>query len=197
MRSILRRDSLKLLFESIFLLIFATGVSCPLAGCGGDTDLTSKAQNPSKPPFSLSVVSGRRDRSITISKKEAPEFYVVLTNISQESQPVWEYWNSWGFQAISFELSTADGKKFVLTTKDRDFSYNFPSTFIVEPGEHQVFAIRFDDSWAVEPALPKVNEMPVALKAIYSVSANPDTARFHVWTGRVDSHSYNLKLLQY
>ena len=121
----------------------------------------------------------------------------MLTNISQESQPVWEYWNSWGFQTISFELSTADGKKFVLTTKDRTFSYNFPSRFIVEPGEHQVFAIRFDDSWAVEPALPKVNEMPVALKAIYCVSANPDTAKFHVWTGRVDSHSYNLTLLQY
>lgn len=132
-----------------------------------------------------------------MSKKGAREFYVVLTNISQEPQPVWEYWNSWGFRAISFELSTADGKKFVLTKKDRTFDYNFPSIFIVEPSEHQVFAVRFDDSWAVEPALPKTDEMPVELKAIYSVSANPDTAKFHVWTGRVDSLSYNFTLSQY
>jgi len=132
-----------------------------------------------------------------MSKRRAREFYVVLTNISQEPQPVWEYWNSWGFQAISFELTTADGKKFAVTTKDRTFSYNFPSTFVVEPNEHQVFAIRFDDSWAVEPALPTADEMPITLKAIYCVSANPDTAKFHVWTGRADSHSYNFTLFQY
>jgi hypothetical protein len=132
-----------------------------------------------------------------MSKKGAREFYVVLTNISKEPQPVWEYWNGWGFQAVFFELTTGDGKRFVLTAKDRAFDSNFPSTFIVEPSEHQVFAIRFDDSWGVEPALPKTDEMPVALKAIYGVSANPDTAKFHVWAGRVDSHSYNFTLFQY
>ncbi len=132
-----------------------------------------------------------------MSKKGAREFYVVLTNISQQPQPVWEYWNSWGFQVISFELTTTDGKKFVLTTKDRTFDYNFPSTFIVDPGEHQVFPIRFDDSWAVEPVLPAKDETPITLKAVYSVAANPDSAKFHVWTGRVDSHAYNFTLFQY
>ena len=181
---------------SAFKLTLAATTLCGLAGCGGQTHLSPNVQNPPASPFSLSIVSGRRD-GITMSKKGAREFYVVLTNISEQPQPVWEYWNSWGFQVISFELTTADGKKFVLTAKYRDFDLNFPSTFVVDPGEHQVFPIRFDDSWAVEPALPLKDEMPIPLKAIYSVSANPDSAKFHVWTGRIDSHAYNFTLSQY
>lgn len=179
-----------------FILAVATTIPYALAGCAGQTHSTSKSQDIPTVPFSLSIVSARRD-GITISKKGAREFYVVLTNISQQPQPVWEYWNSWGFQVISFELTTSDGKKFVLTPKYRNFDLNFPSTFIVEPGEHQVFPIRFDDSWAAEPALPFKDEMPITLKAIYSVSANPDSAKFRVWTGRVESHAYNFTLSQY
>ena len=190
------RGGSRLLLVFAFILTLSATITYALAGCGGQTHLTFKSQSVPTSPFSLSIVSARRD-GITMSKKRAREFYVVLTNISQQPQPVWEYWNSWGFQVISFELTTSDGKKFVLTTRDHNFDYNFPSTFIVDPGEHQVFPIRFDDSWAVEPALPVKDEMPITLKAVYSVGSNPDSAKFHVWTGRVDSHAYNFTLFQY
>lgn len=196
MRRISLRSCLTFLLVSVLvLIIIASSIGLSVAGCGGGASVT-QAQNLAQAPFSLSIVSGRRD-GITMAKNGARAFYVVLTNISHEPQPVWEYWNSWGFQAISFELTTSDGKKFVLRTKDRDFDKNFPSTFVVDPGEHQVFPILFDDSWAVEPALAVKHEMLITLKAIYSVGANPDSAKFHVWTGRVDSHAYSFTLLQY
>jgi hypothetical protein len=121
-------------------------------------------------------------------------FYVVLTNVSSERRAVWEYWNSWGYQTISFELTTVDGKKFLVSKRQEEFTRNFPSTFLVEPGEHQVYAIRLDQWWETHPTLPKTDEMPITLKAAYKVSATPEAAQYKVWTGRVESRAYNFKL---
>ena len=132
-----------------------------------------------------------------MSKRDAWEFYVVLTNASKQPQPVFEYWNSWGFRAISFELTTADGKQFTLTAKNHDFDMNFPSRHVVDPGEYQVFPIHFDQTWQVQPALPSTDEMPITLKAIYSINPTAEATRFGVWTGRVESHSYILTLFRY
>jgi len=124
----------------------------------------------------------------------AHEFYVVLTNISKTPQPVFEYWNEWGYQAISLELTTADAKRFVVTAKERDYDKNFPSTFVVAPYEHQVFPIRLDESWQVQPDVTVVDGMPITLKAAYQVKPTRESTREHVWTGRVESHSYSLSL---
>ncbi len=156
----------------------------------------SAGQDASTPPFSVSIVSGRRD-GITMAKHGAREFYVVLTNVTNGPRPVWEYWNSWGFQTVSFELTTADGKQFVLSKKDKDFDVNFPSFFIVEPGEHQVFAIGLDESWEAQPTLPTKAEMPITLRAVYEVASSREASKYNVWTGRIESHSYKLSLLQY
>ena len=132
-----------------------------------------------------------------MAKNKPREFYVVLTNVSKGPQSIWEYWNSWGYQAISFELTTADGKKFVLSKKQEEFTANFPSTFIVEPGEHQVYPIRLDEWWETHPALPKRDEMPITLKAVYEVTPTPEATEYKVWTGRLESHSYNFSLRQW
>jgi hypothetical protein len=99
-----------------------------------------------KAPFTLSIVpstSSTDARDITIAENQPQEFYVVLTNVSMESQPVWEYWNSWGYQNLSFEFTMSDGKKIVVSKRLKDFDKNFPSTFLILPGEHQVYPISF------------------------------------------------------
>jgi len=153
-----------------------------------------------KVPFSLSIVptnSSGEVGSITMAQSKARDFYVVLTNVSKDPQPVWESWNSWGYQNISFELMTTEGRKFVLTTRQQDFTRNFPSTFLIQPGEHLVYAIRLDKWWEVRPTLPKSDEMPITLKAIYDVSPTPEAAQYKVWIGRVESRSYKLTLRQW
>ena len=77
--------------------------------------------------------------------------------------------NSWGYQTISFELTTANGKKFMVSRGPEEFTKNYPSTFTIQPGEHQVYAIHLDKWWATSPALPKTDEMPITLKAVYQV----------------------------
>ena len=175
-----------------------------LTACNTRKAATSLRVEPgvSKPPLSISVVpaSSRGEgfgSSISMAREKASDFYVVLTNTSSEQQAAWEYWNSWGYQTISFELTTADGKKFLVSRREEDFTMNFPSTFLIEPGEHQVYAIRFDKRWDTQPSLPKTDEESISLKAIYEVRPTPEAARYKVWTGRLESHTYRLELRQW
>jgi hypothetical protein len=158
-------------------------------------DPVANAQEPSSSPFSVSIVPGIG--GLTMAKNKPHEFYVVITNVSGGPQSIWQYWNSWGYQAISFELTTADGKKFVLSKKQEGFTINFPSTFVVEPGEHQVYPIKLDEWWETHPALPKTDEMPITLKVVYEVSTTPEASQYKVWTGRLESHSYSFSLRQW
>ena len=103
---------------------------------------------------------------------------------------------SWGYQAISFELTTADGKKHVVSKRQQVFTINFPSTVVIEPGEHQVYVIHFDEWWEIHPPIPKRDEMSITLKAIYEVSPTPESAQYKVWTGRLESHDYKFLLRQ-
>ncbi|HEV3219751.1 MAG TPA: hypothetical protein VGZ48_08265 [Candidatus Acidoferrales bacterium] len=153
-----------------------------------------------KSPFSISIVPTRSDGNvgeITLANKMSRDFYVVLTNKSQNTQSVWEVSNSWGYQAISFELTSSEGKTYVVSKKLEDFTMNAPSTFLVEAGEHQVFAIRLDKDWETRPVLPKRDEMPITLKAVYEATQSPEASQYKVWTGRVESHSYNITLRQW
>ena len=174
-----------------------------VTACNSQQGTASSKASPSveKIPFSLSVVpQGSHEEpfgsSIEMAHNKPREFFVVLTNVSPEPQPIWEYWNSWGYQNVSFELTTADGKKFVVSRKQEKFTRNFPSTFLIGPGEHQVYAIRLDEWWETHPSLPKIDETPLTLKAIYEVSPTTEAAQFHVWTGHLESRSYKLTLRQ-
>jgi hypothetical protein len=187
----------KVFLTLCFVLVFITA-------CNTQKEAASTKAEPSvqKFPLSLSVVpeTSRGERfgsTIDMAHDKPGEFYVVLTNVSAEPQAVWEYWNSWGFQTVSFELTTAGGKKFLVSRRPEIFTVNFPSTFLIEPGEHQVYAIRLDGRWDPHPSLPKTDETAITLKAIYEVPPTPEAAQYKVWTGRLESRTYNFKLRQW
>ena len=131
-----------------------------------------------------------------MSLQKPDEFYVVLTNISDKPQPIWESWNSWGYQTISFEFILGDDQRFLVSKRPQEFTKNFPSIFIVPPGDHYVYLIRLDGEWNIT-GIPKSTEMPVVLKAIYAVSTTSEASQYNVWIGRVESPSYELTLRQW
>ena len=132
-----------------------------------------------------------------MARDKARDFYVVLTNVSGESQPVWEVRNSRGYHAISFVITTADGKKFVVSRAQEEFTKNAPTTFLVAPDEHQVFAIKLDKWWESHPSLPKADDLRISLKAVYEVTPTPEASQQKVWTGRLESRTYDLTLRQW
>ena len=113
-----------------------------IAACNTQKEAASPKAEPSvqKSPLFLSVVPETSHgepfgSTIEMAHGKPRDFFVVLTNVSAERQAVWEYWNSWGYQTVSFELTTEDGKKFVVSRRQEEFTRNFPSTFLIERGE--------------------------------------------------------------
>jgi hypothetical protein len=173
------------------------------AFCNGQKVHYFKAEHgvgASPSPFSLAVVPSRSFGDggfISMSHNRPEDFYVVLTNLSGETQPLWELWNSWGYQTISFEFTTINGKTFFLSRGPEDFTVNGPTTFSVQPGEHQVFAVHLDKWWVSNAPFPKAGEMPVTVKAVYRVSPTPEATEHKVWAGEIESRAYHFTLRQW
>ena len=152
-------------------------------------------------PFTLAIVpsSSRADmRVISTAKKQPHVFYVVLTNVSEQPQPTWETWNSWGFWTISFEFIMPDGKHITVTkNRNEDFTKNGPGTFLIPPGESQVYPIRLDAEWDNRPTFADAGDTPVTIKAIYKVATTAESTKYKVWTGRIASANYKVILIHW
>ena len=121
-------------------------------------------------------------------------FYVILTNTSNQAQPTFEEWNSWGYQAVSFQVQLPDGTNIVVSKKQQGFTKNTPGTFVVPAGEQRVYAVNLNDEWTASRELPVADAEPIAvtLKATYAITPTPEAAKYHVWTGRAESAPYQL-----
>jgi hypothetical protein len=193
--------------QSFFTLIIALSSIVGFAsGCDRRTHSEPSISQGQLPvpalPFLLSIAADRAGITMAHSTPrdfELPrrDFYVVLTNVSNQAQTVWEDWNSWGYQAISFELTAADGRKYVLSVRQRGFDKNYPSALVIQPAEHVVYPIHLDEFWDSRPSLPKTAELAITLKAIYEITPTPESGEYKVWTGRVESHPYNFTLRQW
>ena len=132
-----------------------------------------------------------------MARTESRPFYVVLTNVSKEPQSVWNWWNSWGYYAITFEMTSDNQKKFVFSKRPTGFTRNTPTTFLVQPSEQPVYAIHLNDVWQVQPALPKADTTHVKVKAVFEIPPSAESAKYGVWTGRVESKVYDFSLRQW
>jgi hypothetical protein len=91
------------------------------------------------------------DKVVLSSDNLTPDFYVVLTNLSNHPWKVWESWNSWGWWNLSFDVTRADGRKFRLRKGGGSWSWNGPDTFLVRSGMSFVMPVRFDERWTGFP----------------------------------------------
>jgi hypothetical protein len=179
------------------LLLCLTGCRSVPAPSNANSNLTATPAQ--ETPFTLSIVptsSTSDSRVITIASQNPLEFYVVLTNISNEPQSVWETRNSWGSRTISFEFTFGNNPPILVARGPEGFTKNNPSTFLIPPGEHEVYPVRLDKWWDVS-SIPKSTEAPVSVTAVYEVPVTPEAATYHVWTGRVESRNYNVTLKQW
>jgi hypothetical protein len=157
-------------------------------------------------PFSLEIVPAQRSIEfsvITTGNNSNQPFYVILTNLTDKVQNVFETWNSWGYQTLSFVMTLPGGKKTTLTVKEHGFTMNFPSTFSIPPKGHFVFPVIFDKEWVGFPDFGKPGHTQVKLKAIYTVKPYeedkppkgwPKHEPLNVWVGSVASEELSVDL---
>jgi len=148
-------------------------------------------------PFAVSIVPEDRDANgarIRWTKSNKRNFYVVLSNVTANPQPVFEDWNSWGYQSISFDLVWAGGKTAKVKLKPQNFTRNAPSTYTLLPKGHQVFLITFNEEWEGKPNF-KEAWAKVKLKAIYEIRATKESKEIGVWVGRIESEQIDVTIV--
>jgi hypothetical protein len=162
--------------------------------------LSAAALRAEDAPFSLSIVPLFRSKdsaTIRVGDGQKSPFHVVLTNRTKTGHFVFERSNSWGFDAISFDMILPDGSKTRLAMRMQVFTVNAPSTYWIPPGGSQVYPIAFDRDWSGLPEIPRSEALPVRLKAIYQIKDSPEARKQGVWMGSVESAEISAKLVRW
>jgi hypothetical protein len=161
----------------LLLVLFATGKSFA-EGNGSD-------------PITVRIVptrwSEKGERMILLSPA-TQDFHVVLTNVAKEPVRLWREWCSWGYFTLRFEMTEQNGKKVSITKQPIGWNKNYPDWTVIPPGEHMVFAVKFDAStWQNVPLLEAENPQIIRLKAIFEIPEEVEAKERKIWTGRVAS----------
>ena len=115
-------------------------------------------------------------------------FHVLVTNKSSEPLKIWEDWNSWGYFAVSFEMSDNSGASWVVKKRaDAIFTRNFPS-FVTVPGNTHVVDVYLGDGkvWEGVP-LKRGQSQTVLVRAVFEIPETNESKQYGVWTGRIES----------
>ena len=140
--------------------------------------------------ISIAVPIHTNDRTIYFGDKTKPHFPVIVTNTSTEPVRFWQEWCSWGYNALSFELTDKDGKTWIARKVGRQiWRRNFPDCWTLLPKESLVIDVFFADTeiWEGFPLDREGHPHYYTMRVICSVQAEEDSRKLGVWTGRIVS----------
>jgi len=140
--------------------------------------------------IAVPVLAPGTERS-TVAFDRNSRFAVILSNTSKEPQRIPTEWNSWGYEALSFEITDKTGRKSVARRVAMDFQKNTLNWWVLQPQESVVLDVFFADpqKWEGFPHLRRYGESAtVTLRAVFEFNLNvrkplPEG----LWTGRVVS----------
>jgi hypothetical protein len=160
--------------------------------------LTAAAPTVGATGISVSIAIPTRDGARRIAVGTAkPHLHVLVRNIVDTAQRIWDETFSLGYYALFFEIVGDDGAISTIRKKVREFTRNIPSSWTLEPGESFVFDVYLGDRslWEGVP-LPGPSCKTVRLRAVYEVTPDAESQRLRVWTGRVASKTEPVKVCQ-
>jgi hypothetical protein len=169
--------SLKKLFEvgTICLLALATGVT-----------LMAKTASSAEQSLKLSVAIPESNGERSIVLDEGWHFHVILANASNKGVRIWKDSNSWGYAALSFELTDGSGKRSRLQKKEQDWRKNTPSFWDLASGESLVYDVYLSNGeW--DGLAADMTGHTASMRAVLTIEEDEKSGEFGVWTGRVES----------
>jgi hypothetical protein len=138
--------------------------------------------------ISIAIPPGANgERAISYAK---PKFQVQVTNKSDREQRIWRDSNSWGYYALSFELTEADGKVTRIQKVRQGFTKNAPVYFTLPPNESRMLEVNFADTntWSPVPfPRPGGDSVTYTMRAIFEIGETEQSKKLNVWTGRIVS----------
>jgi len=134
--------------------------------------------------------SSNRDSDLRlVTEIRGERIEVVISLASGDPVRLWEPQNSWGWGAISIELRAdgGDSSHFV-ERRERDWTKNGPTYFVLAPGEMRDFPVRLDDGWwHLGYDFSSVIGRPFQVRAWWRTPPTPEAAELGVWVGTLVS----------
>ena len=145
--------------------------------------------------ISIAVPIHHDQRTIYFDHTSKAHFPVVITNISTEPVKFWREWCSWGYFALSFEITDEHGKTWAAskynskTGKPIYWNRNFPDFWTIQPKESLVIDVLFADTeiWGGFPLNPEGHPHFFTMRVICAVRSEEHSKKLGVWTGQIMS----------
>ena len=175
-----------------FLALLLVGLALPVFSAITNSELSASIAVPYA-PNRLAAFGRRSDTNDTrvLCRSWEKNFHVVLRNISDKPRNIWQGDNSWGYYALSFELTDESGKSWVAKKFLTGFDQNGPMFWTLRPNEALVIDVCFTDDqksdWQKWNGSP--HNQTVSMRAIFDVKEDRLSEKYSVWTGRVVSES--------
>ena len=161
-----------------------------------------------KSPFKITLVIPEKKIFLPIPGTKPflnrePDFHVLLQDISDKPQYIWdEHWSP-GYRNLSFEM-IMDNKRISIEKPEVSWRRNTPYTVIIEPGEYKIFNVYVSSyTWN----FPKPEGVPkpkiVKLKAIYRNESRNEHFLFssdiakgkNIWAGQTESDPLDVTVM--
>ena len=140
--------------------------------------------NPSQWELSIAVPVSNHERSISLTP--ARHFHVLLRNTSASTQKIWKDNNSWGYSALNFELTDANGKTITLRKNPSSWRKNVPNYWSIAGGETLVLDVYLTNGdW---PQLPMNDAAHTyTIRALFELTDDEKAKELGIWVGKLTS----------
>ncbi|HEY0065016.1 MAG TPA: hypothetical protein VGC21_23055 [Telluria sp.] len=125
---------------------------------------------------------------------QGAQLVLTIVNSSDQALRLWEWHNSWGWDALSFELVRDDVPPVTISHKPREWTKNGPDYFDVAPHQSSELSVDLHDGWwgpagADQDQLAQAGwrDQAVRLRARLQILPTPESDRLGTFTGTVYS----------
>jgi hypothetical protein len=108
-----------------------------------------------------------------------------VQNPSRTEARIWATGNTWGDDALSFEV-VADKRSAIVRKKAQRYTRNVPSSVALAPGaQHEIPFDLGDGTWDLDVAQDLLVHAHSQLRAIYDSGDSPEVQAQGVWRGQL------------
>lgn len=136
------------------------------------------------PPRSSQVLMA----SLTLRIAHPPAGSVIVLNHSSTDACIWNIGNTWGDDALSFEVTAAGQNTIVSIARKRlqRYTRNVPSSVVIAPGtQHEIPFDLGDGTWDLDVAQKLLLHPDSQIRAIYDSGDSPEVHSQGVWRGQL------------
>ncbi|SRR5216684_614920 len=126
--------------------------------------------------------------ALTLRTARPPAGSVIVQNHSSTDARIWDTGNTWGDDALSFEVTAAGQNAIVSIAKNRlqRYTRNVPASVVIAPGtQYEIPFDLGDGTWDLDVAKELLVHAGSQIRAIYDSGDSPEVQAQGVWRGQL------------